>query len=532
MSAPSPQTFGAYRVVSTLARGGMAEILVARKDGPAGFSKNVVIKRVLPQHAGNDEFLRMFRDEARLAAQLEHPNIVSVMDFGEVQGSCFLAMEYLQGIDLATALKTARRALPVNVVAALASHACAGLHYAHTFADESGKPLRVVHRDVSPSNLFLTRQGVLKVLDFGIAKAEGKLTQTRAGIIKGKLLYMSPEQTWSKVLDARSDLWSLGVVMYELACGVQPFFRGSEEDHTLLNERATMVAIDSEPPQPLRSHVAQVPEAFERLVLKCLEKDPERRWQSAAELRRALDDFLRPVGSAAEIISQFAEETFAPQASVVVDEVPGTEVTVAPTRETPLTDAQAAIHTVLRPAVPAPQEELELASLRSPRRGLVAVIAVLLVVAAGAFVLTPPGAAETPAPPKPVKRASPPPAPVVVVEPPAVVEPEPSASEPEPEPIPLQPTKSKQKAVTRTVTPPPPPPVVSAATGSLKLTCAPYGEVTVDGDARGRASPESPLFLTLPSGKHVVVCRHPELGSSKSTVTVGDGETVTKRLDY
>lgn len=304
---------GPYRVLRRLARGGMAEIFLAKKDGAAGFSKTIVVKRILPEHAGNDEFVQMFRDEALLAALLAHPNIVHIGDFLEVQGSYCLEMEYLQGHDLGSLLRTRIKQglgpFPVDVTATIAAQACAGLHYAHTFADDDGKPLRIVHRDISPSNIFLTAQGAVKLLDFGIAKAEGKLAQTRVGLVKGKLLYMSPEQTWAKTLDGRSDVWSLGVVLYELLSGERPFFRPSDNEPQVLNERATMTAIDQESPPRLRARIPSIPAELDDIVFRCIEKNPANRFQTASELRKALDDFLRDQRVSGGLLVEFMEST-------------------------------------------------------------------------------------------------------------------------------------------------------------------------------------------------------------------------------
>ncbi len=224
------ETFGKYELVRPLAQGGMAELFIARQSGPAGFEKQVVIKRVLPHLAANKDFVEMFLDEARLAARLSHPNIVQVFDFGEADGRYFLAMEYLVGEDLAAvqcALGHQRRGMPGPIAALVLSSACEALHYAHTFADETGAPLKIVHRDVSPTNVFVTYQGQVKVLDFGIAKAEGKLVHTQSGVLKGKFLYMSPEHITGEALDARSDVFALGAVLHELLTGRPVFERAT-----------------------------------------------------------------------------------------------------------------------------------------------------------------------------------------------------------------------------------------------------------------------------------------------------------------
>ena len=206
-----------YRLLSSLAQGGMAELFLAVQEGPAGFEKEVVLKRVLPHLAGDASFISMFLDEARLAARLSHPHIVQVTDFGEEEGVYFLCMERLVGMDLAAILhahKKKKRLFPAPVAAVILSAVCDALHYAHTLTDSRGQALGIVHRDFSPSNLFVTEQGAVKVLDFGIAKARGRAVRTEAGQIKGKIQYMSPEQAMSAEPDDRSNLFSSGSVLY------------------------------------------------------------------------------------------------------------------------------------------------------------------------------------------------------------------------------------------------------------------------------------------------------------------------------
>lgn len=289
--APTPvalgERFGKYRLERALATGGMAELYLARQSGPGGFEKQVVIKRILPHLTSNPEFVHMFLDEARIAARLSHPNIVQVFDFGEAGGSYFLVMEYLAGEDLDTILATLRergRTMPPIIVALIASAACEALQYAHLFVDEHGRPLKIVHRDVSPSNIFLTHQGLVKVLDFGIAKAEGKLVHTQGGVLKGKFLYMSPEQIRGQEVDGRSDVFALGAVLHELLTG-RPTF---ERDNAL----ASLKAIVDEPiPRP--SELVQgIPMDLEAVVLRAIEREPRLRWPSASDMRLALDRFI------------------------------------------------------------------------------------------------------------------------------------------------------------------------------------------------------------------------------------------------
>ena len=189
--------FGTYFLVRKLAEGGMAEIFLAKQVGVEGFERNVVIKRML-QHLSNvPDFVSMFLDEARLASRLAHPNIVQINDLGFADGCYFISMEYLPGEDFSTVLRTSARRreyVPYHVSLRVIAEAARGLHYAHEFTDAKGKPLNIVHRDISPSNIFISYTGQVKVLDFGIAKAESRVTNTTAGVVKGKYMYMSPEQ--------------------------------------------------------------------------------------------------------------------------------------------------------------------------------------------------------------------------------------------------------------------------------------------------------------------------------------------------
>ncbi|MFN7132889.1 MAG: serine/threonine protein kinase, partial [Myxococcales bacterium] len=298
-------TFGKYRLLYPLTQGGMAELFVARQEGPAGFAKSVVIKRVLRHLSEDTEFVEMFLDEARLAAQLNHPNVVQIFDFGEVDGSYFLCMEHLAGEDLATILRTSARKqqrLPPQICASIVSAACDALHYAHTLCDEGGRPLNIVHRDVSPSNIYVTFRGVTKVLDFGIAKAEGKLTQTRAGIVKGKFPYMSPEQARGQPLDARSDVWALGVVLHEMLTGLRLFSRD--------NDLAVLKAVTEDAiPRPSERY-APVPRELDDIVMKALERDVSRRYESAQQMHADLEEFLATRSSQPNQVQKFMVELF------------------------------------------------------------------------------------------------------------------------------------------------------------------------------------------------------------------------------
>lgn len=212
--------FGSYRLLKRIARGGMAEVFLARQRGPEGFDRLVALKRILPHLVDSGDFVRMFLDEARLAARLTHPNVAHIYEFGKVGDHYFIAMEYVAGTHAGKIIQHGRRErVPPELVARIGADAAAGLHYAHALRDADDAPLRIVHRDVSPPNLLVSFDGITKLVDFGIAKAAMVNGQTRPGVVKGKFAYMSPEQCAGKALDAKSDVFSLGIVLWELARG-------------------------------------------------------------------------------------------------------------------------------------------------------------------------------------------------------------------------------------------------------------------------------------------------------------------------
>ncbi|RKG57913.1 serine/threonine protein kinase [Corallococcus sp. CA054B] len=280
------QPYGQYVLVRKLAEGGMAEIFLAKLLGADGFERNVVLKRMLPTLSAIPDFVEMFRDEARLAAKLSHPHIVQIHELGFTDGCYYICMEYLAGEDFSTTLRLAgrrRQYVPLPVVMRVLIDAARGLHFAHTFTNEQGQPLHVVHRDVSPSNLYVTYQGQVKVLDFGIAKAESRLVQTRTGVVKGKYIYMAPEQAQGKEVDHRADVFSLGVSLYEAVTHVRPFSR--ENDLAVLN---ALLQGEFEKPRALR---ADLPEGLEAIILKAMAFKPEDRYATSEEFADALERF-------------------------------------------------------------------------------------------------------------------------------------------------------------------------------------------------------------------------------------------------
>jgi serine/threonine protein kinase len=281
------QQYGKYVLLDRLAIGGMAEIFLARQTGLEGFEKPVVLKRIRPHLSDKKSFVRMFLNEAKLAAQLNHHNVVQILDLGKVGDSYFIAMEYLFGRDMRRVVPKAELqgiSFPIVYACKIASQVLEGLFYAHQKADAHGQPLGIVHRDVTPENIFVTFDGGVKILDFGIAKAANIVEQTRAGEIKGKLSYMSPEQCAGRSLDHRSDLFSIGVVLYEWVTGFKLFT--GESDIAVLKS-----ITDGKIYRP-SYFKADVPEAVEQILMRALEKSPDARYQSAWEMQFELDRFL------------------------------------------------------------------------------------------------------------------------------------------------------------------------------------------------------------------------------------------------
>lgn len=287
----APEKLGKYRLEQKIAVGGMAEIWLSRQEGPAGFSKRLVVKRILPNLANDAKFVEMFLDEARVAALLEHPNIVRISDLGQVDGSYFIAMEFIDGPDLDYLIARAsqlKHQVPSVVAARIVADALNGLDYAHHFADEDGQSLGLVHRDISPHNILISGTGVAKVCDFGVAKVANSRHQTQAGAVKGKFAYMSPEQIAAKALDGRSDVFAMGIVLYELTTNQRPF--GDQ------GELMAVTAILTQQPTDPRQFVKNFPSELEQIILKALSKNREDRYRSAHHMQEELERFLQASG--------------------------------------------------------------------------------------------------------------------------------------------------------------------------------------------------------------------------------------------
>ncbi len=279
--------FGPYTLIKQIAVGGMAEIQLARTEGIAGFEKYVAIKMIHPNLSEDEQFIQMLIDEAKITVQLAHVNIAQTFDLGRVGKTYYITMEFVEGCDLYKLLRSGSEMeidTPVNVAAFIAKEAATGLDYAHRKRDVMGRPLQIVHRDVSPQNLLISSVGEVKVIDFGIAKATMRAQHTEVGVIKGKYYYMSPEQAWGEPLDARTDVFSTGIILYELLTGQMLYL---EEDlHTLLDMvREANIA----PPSTLRR---DIPPQLEAIVMKALQKNADDRYNTAGEMAADLERFL------------------------------------------------------------------------------------------------------------------------------------------------------------------------------------------------------------------------------------------------
>ncbi|MCU0700786.1 MAG: protein kinase [Myxococcaceae bacterium] len=434
------QRYGKYYLVSKLAEGGMAEIFLAKQVGVEGFEKNVVVKRMLSHLSAVPDFVAMFLDEARLASRLSHPNVVQILDLGFEAGCYFIAMEYLPGEDFSTVIRSAakqRAYVPLNIALKVVADAAHGLHYAHTFTDSKGQPLNVVHRDVSPSNVFVTYSGQVKVLDFGIAKAESRVTNTTAGVVKGKYQYMAPEQAQSLPVDARADVYSLGVCLYEATCNARPFARDS--DLAILN---AVLKNEYRPPRQARP---DLPVEVEQIIVKALARDAAERFESAGALAAALENYLRASTSVASgaAVTQYMTAFFGPervaqktridsledlQARGVALPEPEAPVLVTPSGASirvpaPPTNVSQSIDVVVEDgtrSIGAPRSVVE----QRPRSlGLVVgAVAVALVVGIGGTVLALKGVGGRDQPNQPTELPRPPPPPPPTLAPPVAIE--------------------------------------------------------------------------------------------------------------
>jgi serine/threonine protein kinase len=366
-----PKEFGAYTLHELIARGGMAEIYRGvQRSEVAGFEKIVAIKKILPNLAENEEFITMLIDEARISVQLNHANIAQVYDLGRVDDAFYIAMEFIPGFDLAHIIKKLGKdgyLIPLDHAIFITKELCAGLYYAHSKKDEKGEPLRIVHRDISPHNVLVSFGGDVKIIDFGIAKASVKLGQTRMGVIKGKLLYMAPEQAMARPIDARADVFSAGLSLYRMLTGVLPF-EGDNEFQIYNNVLTKQI-------EPPRERNPEIPEDLNAVVMKALERDVAQRYQDAWSVHEDLVRVLHRInpGYTQNHLGRFMAEYFEPkrrpaQPAVVEDATeqsspsalsgqhpaPGVLDTPADFAKTPVRQPPAARVSAAAPTVPIP----------------------------------------------------------------------------------------------------------------------------------------------------------------------------------
>ncbi len=301
-----PKQFGRYLLLDKIAVGGMAELYRAKVTGEEGFEKLVAIKKILPHLTAEDELVKAFIEEAKLAALLQHLNIIQVYDFGRMDRAYFIAMEFLFGKDLQRIVnKSSAKERPISLENALyvVSQICDGLDYAHSLKDLQGNPLNIIHRDISPQNIFITYDGQVKIIDFGIAKAAIQNTKTQAGIIKGKASYMSPEQAGGRTIDHRSDIFSAGILLFELVMHKQLFNGDMFQVLSQLRE------FEFELPENIRK---KIPPPLYEILLKALAKDPEKRYQSGGRMRSDIEDYNFQISSRsnARSLAQYINELF------------------------------------------------------------------------------------------------------------------------------------------------------------------------------------------------------------------------------
>lgn len=284
---------GRYELLLPIAQGGMATVWAARQKGSRGFQKTVAIKTMLPALSDDPQFEQMFLDEASLASRIHHPNVAEILDVGEQDDALYIVMEWVDGEALSVLTKTSKKnniTFPQRIALRIVRQACGGLHAAHELRDENEQLLDLVHRDVSPQNILVSYDGIVKMVDFGVAKALGRAGgETTAGQLKGKVPYMSPEQALGKKIDRRTDVFAMGIVLYRLTTGLHPFL--GETDIV------TMKNIISRPVLPPRMKNPSFPAELERVLLTCLKKDPNERYQTMLELDAAIERVLALAGA-------------------------------------------------------------------------------------------------------------------------------------------------------------------------------------------------------------------------------------------
>ncbi|MBM4783080.1 MAG: serine/threonine protein kinase [Archangiaceae bacterium] len=487
-----------FELLKRLASGGMGEVFVARKMGTADFEKRVALKLLLPHLTASSDSVKRFYAEARLAARMHHPNIVEIFDVGEAEGRPFIAMQLIEGLSLAQYLQHAkeqRLTMPLPIARAIAMAICEALAYAHDLKDAAGRPLKLVHRDVTPSNVLLSFNGAIQLTDFGIARVGD--AGTRTGSVQGKAAYVAPEQLTQEVpVDARADLYSAAVTLYELITFDNPFRRKSQDE--------TFAAILLGKPAPVRQHRPDVSVQMESALQRAMARKADQRFADATSFRKAFID--GPVASAPDLAEHLRllvlpragapEEPSSPVGtkSQVLRVTHSISVDVTPTPQRPLWPVWLAASLAVVVAA-----GLSLGALRQPLH-------------------TPNVEAVNEAPPPSPPLATPPP--LAIVEPPAPVEPvttpEPAARKPDqPRSVPSRPK--------------PTPAPTGLQIGYLAADAVPWADVVVDG-ARVDRTPFSKY--PLPAGRHEVLFTAPDGRSQVKSITIAEGTVTSLRVDF
>ncbi|MHC4872438.1 MAG: serine/threonine protein kinase [Planctomycetota bacterium] len=319
-----------YKLIRKLAEGGMGAVYEAQQLGAEGFVKTMAIKTILPHYTNNKEFVDMFIGEAKLVANLVHENIVQIYQMGRDEAdNYYIAMEYMDGINLEEFLyhhKELEKYVPVELAAFIAARVCRGLEYAHNKTDETGEKLNIVHRDVSPKNIMINKEGTVRLTDFGVAKAKHYMQQQEGEVLMGKVEFMSPEQADYQVTDGRSDLFSLGIVLYELITGVNIF--DDDDVYETLERIKTLPITD---PREFRK---EIPEDLAEIIMKAMNRDLDKRYQSAGEMGYALEYHLynKGYGPTVQTLSKYLNEIY-PEKNFMTSSIDTTEFTERMTRD-------------------------------------------------------------------------------------------------------------------------------------------------------------------------------------------------------
>jgi tetratricopeptide (TPR) repeat protein/tRNA A-37 threonylcarbamoyl transferase component Bud32 len=376
MAEFEPVRFGKYLILDKIATGGMAEMYLAKMTSVEGFEKLVAIKKILPNLTQDKNLVKMFIDEAKLAAMLFHQNIVHIYDLGSIEGAYFIAMEYIHGKDLRVLGRKAKERnlpLPLEYAIYITCRICSGLDYSHNLKDFQGNSLELIHRDISPQNILVTYQGEVKIVDFGIAKAARKSSDTKEGLIKGKVPYMSPEQAAGKPIDNRSDIFSTGNLLYEMVTGKR-MFEGSD-----LKVLDKVRKADFEPAENL---VPDLPREVGEILDRALAKGVTRRYKSCIEMLADLEACLAafPVRPSAEGLSQYMKALFAEEIAAEVAALQRAEVQLSPFKGEAVSEAQTKTLQILEHIEPVPAKKTEVP--RSTHRLWLGTWAAVMVVAA------------------------------------------------------------------------------------------------------------------------------------------------------